>query len=397
MNILVLTSKYPSDDTVYGFTPVVHYFAKEWVKQGNKVKVIHIQNKYPFLFYFIPNFVRKIFESKFGFAFPVLKMSTERIYTLENVFVHRFLIFRLSPFGGYFKSFVEKLYQKIVKSNTIDDFVPDIIISHWTFPQILIMNMLSQRHNCKSAISFHDVPILDKKSKNKFLSELEKVSYIGFRSPRIYNEFISKFHMNRKFYYCFSGVNEKYIINESSKDIQYSVTKFLYVGTLVKRKNVDYVIKALANLSKEQECSLDIVGEGPEKQSLINLTINYNLKASFLGHLSHAQVLNQMSLAECFIMVSVNEVFGLVYLEAMAKGCIVVASKGEGMDGIIEHGINGFLCQPGNEAELVYILRKITLLSLIEKKQIIENSISTAAKYTESKVAEKYLHELKDK
>ena len=42
-------------------------------------------------------------------------------------------------------------------------------------------------------------------------------------------------------------------------------------------------------------------------------------------------------------MISQGEAFGLVYLEAMARGCITIASRGEGFDGIIKDGINGFL------------------------------------------------------
>ena len=48
--------------------------------------------------------------------------------------------------------------------------------------------------------------------------------------------------------------------------------------------------------------------------------------------------------------------FGLVYLEAMARGCITVASRDEGFDGIIQDGVNGFLCKSGDETELVQYL-----------------------------------------
>ena len=37
-------------------------------------------------------------------------------------------------------------------------------------------------------------------------------------------------------------------------------------------------------------------------------------------------------------MVSEPETFGLAYLEAMAKGCLVVGAYGWGIDGIIRHG-----------------------------------------------------------
>lgn len=40
-NILVLTSIYPADDIPKGWTPVVHYFTKEWVKLGHRVLVVN--------------------------------------------------------------------------------------------------------------------------------------------------------------------------------------------------------------------------------------------------------------------------------------------------------------------------------------------------------------------
>ena len=56
-------------------------------------------------------------------------------------------------------------------------------------------------------------------------------------------------------------------------------------------------------------------------------------------------------------MISSNEVFKLVYLEAMAQGCIVIASKGGGFDGINVDGQNGFLCEPGDSEQLESIYR----------------------------------------
>ena len=46
-NILVLTSIYPADDIPKGWTPVVHYFTKEWVKQGHRVLVVNYQADRP--------------------------------------------------------------------------------------------------------------------------------------------------------------------------------------------------------------------------------------------------------------------------------------------------------------------------------------------------------------
>ena len=56
MNILVITQLYPQPDDVGDNKPTrtVEYFAKEWVKSGNKVIVAHCPSRFPFIFYLIP-------------------------------------------------------------------------------------------------------------------------------------------------------------------------------------------------------------------------------------------------------------------------------------------------------------------------------------------------------
>lgn len=69
-------------------------------------------------------------------------------------------------------------------------------------------------------------------------------------------------------------------------------------------------------------------------------------------------------------MISTNEIFGLVYLEAMAASCLTIASKNGGVDGIIKCEKNGFLCEEGNDKELHSILNRITKKKLM-KYQIL--------------------------
>ena len=97
---------------------------------------------------------------------------------------------------------------------------------------------------------------------------------------------------------------------------------------------------------------------------------------------------------ETFIMISDNETFGLVYLEAMSRGCIVIASKNGGVDGIIKDGYNGFLCEQGNKDELINICKNIRNMTIQEKKKISENAIETAFKFKDSEVARKYIENI---
>lgn len=51
MNILVISHVYPGGGTPQSFTPVVHYFAREWVKQGHKVIVVNLSTYFPSIVY----------------------------------------------------------------------------------------------------------------------------------------------------------------------------------------------------------------------------------------------------------------------------------------------------------------------------------------------------------
>lgn len=95
---------------------------------------------------------------------------------------------------------------------------------------------------------------------------------------------------------------------------------------------------------------------------------------------------------DIFVMISKQETFGLVYLEAMAAGCITIASRGEGFDGIIQDGVNGFLCEAGNWHELSRIITHICELSSGDLCKISEAAQKTALELTDEKAAFKYIN-----
>ena len=90
-------------------------------------------------------------------------------------------------------------------------------------------------------------------------------------------------------------------------------------------------------------------------------------------------------------MISENEAFGLVYLEAMSRGCITIAARNEGMDGVIIHGINGFFCEAGNSIELAELIIHINTISKVELMRISKNAIETASKMSNEETARNYI------
>lgn len=120
-------------------------------------------------------------------------------------------------------------------------------------------------------------------------------------------------------------------------------------------------------------------------------------KVTFTGKIPRNQIINYLDKAECFAMLSQGEAFGLVYLEAMSRGCITVAAKNEGVDGIIIDGENGFLCNAGDSDEFASVIARINAMTPEQRKKISEKGRATVAELTDKKVARMYLRSVEQK
>ena len=123
-------------------------------------------------------------------------------------------------------------------------------------------------------------------------------------------------------------------------------------------------------------------------KTLVSTTDHF--ETFFAGKIPRHQVFQMMDEHHVFIMISQREIFGLVYLEAMARGMIVIGSRGEGIDGVIQDGKNGFLCNPGDTSELANILSRIERTDGAALSKISNNARHTAQKFTDELVAEEY-------
>jgi teichuronic acid biosynthesis glycosyltransferase TuaC len=136
----------------------------------------------------------------------------------------------------------------------------------------------------------------------------------------------------------------------------------LTVASLLKQKGHRYVLEALSFLIKDYpDIIYEIIGEGPEKKRLQTLTNKLGLSkhVRFLGERPRPEVAEFMAGCDVFIMTSTDESFGIVYLEAMSQGKPVIGSRGQGIEDIIENGVNGFLVEPTDFKEIVLVLKRI--------------------------------------
>jgi len=399
MKILILTSEYPNPKSNYD-TPVVHYYAKEWLEQGHEIKVVHYRSVFPKPFYFIANIFNKTLKKIFKTDFiPNVRLSRSLEYTHEGIKVKSQPIFKIFPHFKFFNSTIAYHAKILYNDNLNNNFKPDRIIAHFVNPQLPLISELKKYYPfVKSSLVVHENPkVIFDLYKEKSYALLNNLNTIGFRFNEMRNKFINLFGENYNMFICPSGIPENYILKNVPKSkFKSDKISICFVGMLIPLKNVDILLNALSLAFPNRNFSLDIVGEGMLKNEISRKIIELDLSGcvNMLGKLSREEVQNKMNNTDVFVMVSSPEAFGLVYLEAMSKGCITIGTVGQGIDGIIENGKNGFLCKARNVESLKSVITEVNNLSYTKKIQLATNSINTAASYTNKKVALEYLKKI---
>lgn len=142
--------------------------------------------------------------------------------------------------------------------------------------------------------------------------------------------------------------------------IEQRQNRVLNVGTLGGKKNQEALIRAFASIRPVAPWSLEFVGDGPDRKALEKLREKRELKGSvhFLGQRSDVGELLQDS--PIFAFTSLTEGFPNALAEAMAAGCACISYDcPTGPSELIEHGVNGFLIEPGNEEEYARLLQRL--------------------------------------
>jgi glycosyltransferase involved in cell wall biosynthesis len=118
------------------------------------------------------------------------------------------------------------------------------------------------------------------------------------------------------------------------------------------RKRLDVLLRAAALLRKPiPQLEIRIVGSGPEYKRLQRICIELDLVpvVQWLGELPLATLAEEYNRARVFCLPSVQEGFGIVFLEAMAAGKPIVAARVAAVPEVVRHGI---LVEPENPEAL---------------------------------------------
>ncbi len=162
-----------------------------------------------------------------------------------------------------------------------------------------------------------------------------------------------------------------------------------HVSNFRKVKRIEDVIIAFEGISKEIDVKLLLVGDGPERARLEQISRNskYSKNIFFLGSLkSTKEVLN---ISDLFLLPSSKESFGLSALEAMACGVPVIASDSGGIPEVVSHGESGLLNSVGDTYRMIKnALKLLSNESLLDKFKT--NAYKRAMKFDIEVILPKY-------
>ena len=144
---------------------------------------------------------------------------------------------------------------------------------------------------------------------------------------------------------------------KSSLGIPDDHTVFGTTCRLTSRKRVNLLLGALHELGLNNVTIL-IIGDGPERKSLQDLALIYDLNVVFVGFVGQFQVARYLSLLDVFVLLSEYDASPKALNEALSYSLPLIVSDGIGTAyDLVCHGVNGFIVSTGRESDLVKYLQ----------------------------------------
>ncbi|CAE6931131.1 Glycosyl transferases group 1 [Vibrio sp. B1ASS3] len=345
--------------------------------------VLLISNMYPSeSFPYFGSFVRNI-------EFELIK---------ENFKIDRVVIDK--KYESKFKKIVAyiKFYIDIIRNVLFEDY--DYIyahyVSHVSIP-LLFCKLIKPKLRIISHVHGGDVKLLSgtssiffaiKYNLSKLLLNKSEKSIVPSKCYKDYLSSNRAINSRSTIIYPSGGVNPSIFCysykNRESKRLGYA-------GRLVRSKNVHLILSALRELS---DYSLDIVGEGKEKQTLEKMVSDYNLadRVTFIPPLDQDSLKIWYQKVDTLIYPSESESLGLVPLEAIASGVKVVLSDIPAFKEFEERGIDVNMMANLDADSIVSCIKNIYL----NKDSDLEaNSIQVLSLYSSEIVKENLVNAFK--
>lgn len=265
---------------------------------------------------------------------------------------------------------LKKLYKLIEEKNG----KPDIMHAHFTGIGYSAAKLKEDNH-IPLVLTEHSSMIMRKNISHVLIKEAYQaysfVDRLVSVSPALNQVIKDEFHIDST--YIPNMVDtDSFKFEKTNKNDSFV---FISVGSLIMGKRMDLTIEAFTEAFTDQEdVSLVIIGDGPERPEISNRIVKYNLqdRIRLLGGLERKDISKYMNKSHCFVLPSRSETFGVVYIEAMACGLPVIATRCGGPEEFVNDS-NGLLIDVDDKDQLVNAMQYMyTHISSFNAENIVK-------------------------
>lgn len=266
----------------------------------------------------------------------------------------------------YYRKWVIPQLQKI-----LDTWQPDLIHVHDCrhVPELICLREILAELTIPKFLTVHNIKTLPERAEHALLryyykktiaqaySIFSRVFFVNESLRQRMRDYIPFFEseMIGNAIVPITDIRDKFI-DEIVSSIDKNMFNVLSVANLKASKGLDYLIRAVAKIHfRGNRISLKIIGDGEERTRLLDLALELGIERQVTLYPAQPNpVVRQIySHFDLFALPSFSESFGIVYLEAMASCIPSIGVSGQGIDGVIEDGENGLLCQPRDLYSLI--------------------------------------------
>ncbi len=299
--------------------------------------------------------------------------------------------------------FFSKIYKMrcdIERNFTLSNI--SVIHAHSLFSDGGVAYELFKKYRIPYIVAIRDTDINQYFQKAKHLKPyalkiLKNAKAIIFLSPAYQEKVINTFvpvalqdNIIKKSLIIPNGISDFWLTNTYKNrpvfDHQKEQINLIFVGQIIRRKNIENVIKAGIELSKRIDKKVNILLIGQQKDQA------YYKYLSTLGHFEYIEycapeeLINYYRKADIFVMPSFTETFGLVYAESISQGLPVIYTYGQGFDGQFAEGQVGYGVNPLSVNDIV---NKINII-IGNYDNISNNCIMAANKFDWIEIVKSY-------
>mgnify|MGYP002639841111 FL=1 len=243
---------------------------------------------------------------------------------------------------------------ELFKSYCETQGVPDVIHAHSALYGGRLALSIKKQFNIPFILTEHSSFLLQKKLpwwQLKMARAVYRNSYLNIAVSRYLKEKIQQnFNLDKEKWRVLPNmINDSFFVSELHQPAKEKFI-FLIIGMLIHVKGHHKLLKAFALVSEQLSLGtkIRIVGDGPQKESLLNLAKELGIESQIEWHDSvpSTEIAHMIQDAHVIVSSSEAETFGLVLVEALALGRPVVALDSGGPRDIVNDSV-GFLIPQG--------------------------------------------------